>query len=96
MEELKSLSDFFTAIEKDGRISLTHIGIYAAVLQYWHQADHANPFRVFSYEIMKIAKISTSTTYHKAIRDLNEYGYLKYEPSFKKNQGSKIYLLVRE
>jgi hypothetical protein len=93
MEE-KLLSDFFAAIEKDGRISLTHIGIYAAVLQYWHQVNHVNPFRVFSHDIMKLAKISASATYHKVIRELNEYGYLKYEPSFKRNQGSKVSLLI--
>lgn len=93
MEELKPLSDFFKAIEKDGRISLTHIGIYAAVLRYWQLADRANPFRVYSYEIMRIAKIS-GTTYHKTIRDLAEYGYLKYEPSFKRNVGSKVSLLI--
>ena len=91
MDVLKPLSDFFIAIERDPRISITHIGIYAALLQYWKEHQYANPIQVFSYEIMHIAKISASATYHKSIRDLSEYGYIKYEPSFKRNQGSKIY-----
>lgn len=91
MDTLQPLSDFFSAIKKDPRISITHIGIYAALLQYWKEQNYTNPVQVFSYQIMRIAKISASATYHKSIRDLSEYGYIKYEPSFKRNQGSKIY-----
>src|SRR6185312_14626382 len=91
MEFLKPLSDFFSAIENDPRISITYIGIYAALLQYWKEHDCKNPMQVFSYEIMWIAKISATTTYHKTIKDLNDYGYIRYEPSFKRNQGSKVY-----
>ncbi len=91
MEALKPLSDFFSAIENDCRISITHIGIYAALLQYWSDHHFENPVHVFSYDIMRIAKISASTTFHKAIRELSEYGYIKYEPSFKRNRGSKVY-----
>lgn len=91
MEFLKPLSDFFSAIENDPRISITHIGIYAALLQYWSEHNYKNPVQVFSYEIMRIAKISASTTYHKTIKALNDYGYIRYQPSFKRNQGSKVY-----
>lgn len=93
MDVLQPLSDFFTAIERDPRISITHIGIYAALLQYWQANQYINPIQAFSYEIMRIAKISASATYHKSIRDLSAFGYIKYEPSFKRNQGSKVYLL---
>lgn len=91
MDKLKPLSDFFTAIDKDPRISITHIGLYAALLQYWSEHHFENPVYVFSYDVMRIAKISASTTFHKVIRELNEYGYIKYEPSFRRNKGSKIY-----
>ncbi len=91
MNQLNHLSDFFIAIDKDPRISITHIGIYAALLQYWSAHHFENPICVFSYEIMKIAKISASATYHKSIRDLSSYGYIRYEPSYKRNRGSKVY-----
>ncbi|MBF9252124.1 hypothetical protein I2I11_02350 [Pontibacter sp. 172403-2] len=93
MLALKPLSDFFSAIANDPRISITHIGIYAALLQYWKEHEFQNPMQVFSYEIMRIAKISASSTYHKSIKDLSDFGYIKYEPSFKRNQGSKVYIL---
>ncbi len=92
MYQLKLLSDFFNAISDDPRISITHIGIYAALLQYWSEHSFENPIRVFSYEIMRLAKISASTTFHKAIRELSDYGYIKYSPSYNRKRGSKIYI----
>lgn len=96
MDFSKPLSDFFSAIENDPRISITHIGIYAALLQYWSEHHFENPVHVFSYDIMRIAKVSASTTFHKTIRELSEYGYIKYEPSFKRNKGSKVYFIPSE
>lgn len=95
MEELKCLSDFFEAIRSDGRIGVTHIGIYAALLQYRKEKEFANPIQVFSHEVMQIAKVSSSLTYHRCVRALSEYGYIRYEPSFDKTKGSKIYFIER-
>ncbi len=91
MESLKTLSDFFSAISKDARISTTHIGIYASLLEYRRECNFVNPVTAFSHQIMKIAKISSSNTYNKCVRDLSDYGYIKYIPSFKNNIGSKIF-----
>lgn len=91
MENLKPLSDFFLAIEKDFRISTTHIAIYVALLQYRIDKGFINPIQVFSQEAALLAKVSSPYTYFKCVRELSEYGYIKYEPSFKKTQGSKIY-----
>ena len=94
MGQLQALSFFFSAIENDPRISITHIGIYDAILQYWMEHQFANPMQVYSYQIMPIAKISASNTYHKAVRQLNEYGYIRYLPSFKRNQAKKVFILL--
>ena len=94
MDTLKPLSDFFLAIEKDFRISTTHIAIYAALLQYRTVKGFINPIQVFRREVTPIAKISSPYTYHKCIQELSDYGYIKYIPSFKKTQGSKIYFYL--
>lgn len=95
MDELYYISDFFEAIETDARISITHIGVYAALLRYRIQNDFTNPIQVFSHEIMSIAKLSSAITYHKCVRQLSEYGYIRYEPSFNRTKGSKIYFIER-
>lgn len=95
MDVLKPLSDFFSAIKRDGRISTTHIAIYAALLQYRKEKGLINPILAFSREIMPIAKVSSPATYHKCIGDLNDFGYIRYEPSFNKIIGSSIYFQER-
>jgi hypothetical protein len=94
MKTLKPLSDFFKAIEKDYRISITHIGIYAALLQFRTEKGFVNPIEVYRYEIMKLAKITGPVTYHKCIRELNEYGYISYLPKRNRNQRSTIYFPI--
>lgn len=93
-ETLKPLSDFFVAIERDPRISITHIGIYAALLKYRAEMGLTNPITVFCREIIEIAKISSPSTYHRCVRDLSDYGYIKYQPSFNKNRGSIIHFSI--
>lgn len=93
MENLKPLSDFFLAIENDFRISTTHIAMYMALLYYRADKGFINPIQVFRRDLTPIAKISSLYTYHKCIQELSEYGYIKYEPSFKKTQGSKVYFI---
>lgn len=88
----KSLSSFFAAIANDYRISSTHISVFAALLHYRNDKGFTNPVYAYSADIMKIAKLSAAKTYRKCVRELSDYGYLRYEPSFKKNKASRIYL----
>lgn len=39
---------------------------------------------------MERAKIRSKTTYHNYLRDLNDWGYLQYFPSFHPARGSRI------
>jgi hypothetical protein len=94
MDSLSPLSRFFAAIEGDGRISVTHIGVFAALVKSWMANGSSNPLCAYSHEVMKVAKISAQRTYHRCIRDLHNYGYVKYEPSFKRNIRSKVFLLI--
>ena len=92
MNTLKPLNCFFESIRNDQRISSTHIGIFAALLQFRAEKGFVNPIQAFSHEIMPLAKISSLRTYSRCIRNMSEYGYLRYEPSKKKNRASKIYI----
>ncbi|RYY46190.1 MAG: hypothetical protein EOO06_15025 [Chitinophagaceae bacterium] len=93
--ESKQFSNFFAAIADDPRINSTHISLYMALLQYWKEHGFITPLQVFSHDIMQVAKILSSDTYYKSIRDLSDFNYIRYEPSYKRNQGSKIYLLIQ-
>lgn len=84
--------EFMKAIQNDGRIGATHIAIYVALLMCWRESDYPQPLIVYSYEVMKIAKIRAPSTYYSVLADLHDFGYLRYVPSFNKNRGSRIYL----
>jgi hypothetical protein len=92
METEKPLLTFFRAIQNDYRISSTHICVFAALLYYRNDKGFINPIYAYSSDIMAIAKLSAAKTYRKCIRELSDYGYLRYEPSFKKNKASRIYI----
>lgn len=94
MEILKPLSDFFDSIKNDYRISITHIGLYAALLHYRASEGFVNPIEIYRCEIMQKAKITGPVTYHKCMRELNEYGYILYQPSRNKKKKSKVYFII--
>lgn len=93
MDTADILFGFWKAVANDPRITMRHIGLYAALLCVWRKEGSKDPMCLYSYEIMDAAKMVTQSTYHQYIKQLAEYGYLRYEPSFKKNQPSKIFLL---
>lgn len=92
VKSIHELIEFFVAIREDPRISPVHISLFMAIMQHWNDNDCKNPIRVFSHQLMKLAKISGVATYHKSIRELDEYGYIKYQPSYNHFSGSLIYI----
>ena len=93
--ESKQFSEFFAAIADDPRINTTHVSLYMALLQFWKEQGFVCPIYVISHAIMPTAKILSSATYARSMRDLNEFGYIRYEVSYKRNQGSKVYILFK-
>ena len=91
MENFQPLTDFYEAIADDARIGATHISLYMALLQEWNTAVAQNPLSVNRDTMMKAARMGRKT-YNKCMKELQEYGYIKYEPSSNPLIKSKIYL----
>jgi hypothetical protein len=92
MEDKVLLVDFFKAIEDDPRVNSRHVSLYVSLFHFWIDKDSINPLELFSREVMGLCKISASSTYHKTIRELHEFGYINYDPSFDHNKPSSICL----
>lgn len=92
MIEHMLLVDFFKAIEDDPRVNSRHVSLYVSIFQFWLNKKCKSPLELFSKEIMPFCKISASSTYHKTIRELHEFGYIQYAPSFNHNKKSLICL----
>jgi hypothetical protein len=76
---------------KDHRLSRTHISLCAALFASWQKSGYANPFGITRKQLMVYSKIASVATYHKCIKELNELGYIRYQPSFSPKQASLVY-----
>jgi hypothetical protein len=74
--------DFYQTIAGDSRIGAGHIGLYMAFLQQWATGGYQEPFSISRSQIMKLARINGKATYHKYMRELVEFGYIEYTPSY--------------
>ncbi len=93
MEQVKELTSFYSAIKSDHRIGPTHISLYMALFQFYNLNRLENPIQITRTTVMEVAKISGLATYHKCMRDLVEYGYIDYRPSYNPVINSRVYLL---
>ena len=93
MEPLKELTNFYVAIKEDHRIGTTHISLYMALFQFFNLNGFRNPVEITRTSLMEVAKISGIATYHKCIKDLNEFGYIKYKPSYNPAISSQVCLM---
>jgi hypothetical protein len=90
MDLTKAIASLSTLCQ-DKRISVWHISAYAAIIQLWCKGHFRNPVSVTRRKIMELAHIGSIATYHKCIRELEQYGYISYESSYHPN-GSKVFL----
>jgi hypothetical protein len=93
MELSQTISGFFLAIRDDPRISPIHISIYMALVELSIEKQYVTPMLVYSHEVKLLAKVSGPATYHGALKDLHNYGYIRYTPSFNRFEGSQIQLI---
>jgi len=92
MNPSKHLSVFFNKIATDKILNPRHISLYMSLFQVWNRNEFANPVSITRNELMLNSKISSKSTYHKCMKTLQTFGYIKYEPSHHPFKSSQVYL----
>ena len=87
------LALFYQSIRSDARIGTTHISLYVALYQMSNWGSGEMPVLIKGREVMEMAKISSSATYHKCLRQLVEYGFIHYAPCSDPAKKSEVYFL---
>lgn len=87
------LTAFLEAVKADGRIGPTHISLYVALLVESAKNNFRCPLLVTSGRMMPVAKIHSRHTYNRCMKELKEYGYIRYQPSFNPLLESEVYLI---
>ncbi|APS38602.1 hypothetical protein [Salegentibacter sp. T436] len=89
---ISQLNGVLRKFADDENISSSHRSLYLAFFEIWNQKRFPKTIRINSKQVMALAKIRSRTTYHKLLRDLNNWGYLQYRPTTSPHMGSLIEL----
>ena len=76
----------------DDDLSAHHISLYNALFLIWNECGFDNELSINRNDVMKLSKIGSANTYTKALKELDEKGYIKYIPSNNPLKGSKVNL----
>lgn len=80
MREIFCIAGFYKKVVADHRIGPLHIALYFALKHEFALSgiDLIIPVRE---RLMSMAKISSTVSYHRCMRELHIYGYITYLPS---------------
>nr|WP_294858691.1 transcriptional regulator [uncultured Fluviicola sp.] len=88
---IEKINDLFV---EDERLSPWHISLYYALFHLWNHAKFPEYVSISRYEMMKASKIGSVNTYLKCLKELEAFGYLKYNPSRNPQKGSLVCLFI--
>jgi hypothetical protein len=89
--QVVAYSKLIRRMGKDERLMATHISLFTALFVQWQRNDFVSPFPATRKELMGYSRIASIATYHKCIRELDGYGYIRYQPSYDPVRGSLVY-----
>ncbi|RKR83499.1 hypothetical protein BDD43_3709 [Mucilaginibacter gracilis] len=90
-QEAADYSRWVRRMSADSRILATHVSLFAGLFVCWQRSGFEDPFSVNRKTLMAYSRIASVATYHKCIRELDEFGYIRYMPSYHPTKGSLIY-----
>lgn len=90
------LYNFYTSVVQEATVGSSHISLYMALYLLWSRNNCASPILIKRHEVMRLAKIGSSATYHKCLKVLIEIGCVVYQPSSNPALKSKVYLIRRD
>jgi len=93
MNYIRHLNSVFELFTKDSRLNPTHISIYIALFQLWNINRFTESFYVNREEVMRIAKVGSKSTYHRCLKELDYWKYIRYLPSHNPYKGSRVHML---
>lgn len=92
--DLNIFKRLITTLVKDCRITVWHMGTMIGIIQLATENNISACISISRRRVMECGHINNFVTYHKCIRELQEFGYIRYEPSYHPGIGSKVFLLT--
>ena len=96
MNYIKHINGVLQQFNGDSRLNPTHISLYIALFQLWNIHHFPDVFFIAREEVMKKSKIGSIATYHRCLRNLNDWKYIDYLSSHNPYKGSEIKMFIFE
>lgn len=89
--ETAAYGKWIKRMETDRRLMASHVSLFTALFVCWQRNGFFSPFAITRKTLMAFSKIASIATYHKCMRELDEYGYIRYQSSYHPTKGSLVY-----
>jgi hypothetical protein len=93
MDKYGQLTHFINRMVSDNRLKPVHISLSIALCHSWISNQFQHSYRVSRSILMKASRIRSKATYHKALKELQMYGYVKYLPSYHPLKASEVIMI---
>lgn len=80
-------------IANDKNIRHVHVSLYNALFMIWNRLHFPEELSINRNDIMNLSKIGNANTYTKCLKELENSGYIIYNPSYNPMIGSKITII---
>ena len=90
MNYLRHLNGFFERLTVDKRLSSYHISLYLALFRQWNACRFSERFAISRAEMMDLARIGSANTYARCMKELTDWGYIRYKASSNLHRGSEV------
>ncbi len=81
MNYIRHLNGLFEKMNRDDRLTAYHISLYMSIFQLWNMNRFKNPVPIDRGELMTLSRIGGRNTYARCMKELDQWGYIRYSPS---------------
>jgi hypothetical protein len=81
MNYIRHLNGLFEKMNRDDRLTSYHISLYMSIFQLWNMNRFKNPVTIDRGELMELSRIGGRNTYARCMKELDQWGYIRYSPS---------------
>ena len=96
MRDLQQLSLYINRMVLDVRLKPVHISLSVALCHAWIKSEFCQTYNVSRRQLMQASRIQSKAAYHKALRDLQIFGYVEYRPSYHRVKASAVTLFANQ
>ncbi|SMC61122.1 hypothetical protein SAMN02787074_2030 [Chryseobacterium sp. YR221] len=87
--------DFMDFLDNDPKLNVWHISLMLAIARLACKQKENWVIHVSRSKLMKLSHIDSITSYHRYFKELQQFGYIKYIPSYHPHYRSTVEIIKR-